>query len=59
MRDEVALGTAQRNYAAAMVVARSFPDPQVLVMVVVLSVVTMIFLFPAARALRRYTGADT
>jgi BASS family bile acid:Na+ symporter len=52
-REEMALCTASRNYAAAMVVAtQSFDDPNALVMVVVLSVVSMALLFPAARALR-------
>lgn len=47
-------GTAQRNIAAAMVVAReSFGDPDTLVMVVVTSVVTILLLFPAAWVLRR------
>jgi BASS family bile acid:Na+ symporter len=56
-RDEVALCTAQRNYAAAMVVAQSFDDPDVLVMVVVVSVVSMALLFPAARLLHRLLAA--
>jgi BASS family bile acid:Na+ symporter len=58
-RDEVALGTAQRNFAAAMVVAQSLGDPQILVMVVVTSIVTMVLLFPTARVLHRYTGMAT
>jgi len=46
-------GTAQRNYAAAMVVAtQSFDDPDVLVMVAVMSTASMLLL-PAARALGR------
>jgi len=46
-------GTAQRNYAAAMVVAtRSFDDSGVLVMVAVMSTVSMLLL-PTARTLGR------
>jgi BASS family bile acid:Na+ symporter len=48
----IALGTAQRNIAAAMVVAtQSFDDPRTLVMVVVTSIVSMAVLFPVARAM--------
>jgi BASS family bile acid:Na+ symporter len=47
-------GTAQRNIAAAMVVAtKSFRDPDILVMVVLGFVVTMLLLFPAAWVLRQ------
>jgi bile acid:Na+ symporter, BASS family len=50
LHDEMAFGTAQRNYAAAMVVAtESFHDPEVLVMIVVVSLVSMALLFPAAK----------
>lgn len=43
------LGTAQRNIAAAMVVAsQSFRDPDILVMVTVSSLVALIVLFPIA-----------
>lgn len=49
----VGLGTAQRNIAAAMVVAiDGFDSPDVLVMVVVFSVVSFAILFPLAWALR-------
>jgi BASS family bile acid:Na+ symporter len=52
-RGEAALVTAQRNYAAAMVVAtQAFgQSPDVMTMVVALSVVSMALLFPAARVL--------
>jgi BASS family bile acid:Na+ symporter len=57
LRDEMALATASRNFAAAMVVAtKTFTSPDVLVMVVVVSLVTMALLFPAARLLRRHVG---
>jgi len=54
LRDEMALSTAQRNFAAAMVVAtQAFDAPGVLVMAVVVSLVTMAVLFPAAKLLNR------
>ena len=54
LRDEMALGTSQRNFAAAMVAAtQSFEDEGVLVMAVVVSLVTLALLFPAARVLNR------
>ena len=47
------LGTAQRNIAAAMVVAtQDLADPDVTVMVVVSSLVGLALLFPVAWALR-------
>ena len=53
-RNELGLVTAQRNIAAATVVAtQDFGDPDTLVMVVVTLVVTMIILFPFVRVLRR------
>ena len=53
----MALATASRNFAAAMVVAtKAFASADVLVMVVVASLVTMALLFPAARLLRRHVG---
>jgi bile acid:Na+ symporter, BASS family len=46
----LALGTAQRNIAAALVVAgQSFTDPRVVVMVVVVAVVGLLVLMPGAR----------
>jgi BASS family bile acid:Na+ symporter len=48
------LGTAQRNIAAALVVAdQSFDDPNVVVMVVVVAIVGLLILMPAARVLGR------
>jgi BASS family bile acid:Na+ symporter len=53
-REELGLATAQRNIAAATVVAtQSFGDPDTLVMVVITSIVTMAILFPVAGALRK------
>jgi len=53
-REVIALATAQRNVAAATVVAtQSFDDPDTLVMVVVTSIVSMAALFPAAWVLGR------
>ena len=55
LRDEMALATSQRNFAAAMVVAtQTFEAPGVLVMSVVVSLVTMAVLFPAAKLLKRH-----
>ena len=54
LRDEMALGTSQRNFAAALVVAtQSFDAPGVLVMAVIVSLMTMAVLFPAAKLLKR------
>ena len=51
-QEVIALATGQRNVAAATVVAtQSFDNPDVLVMVVVTSIVSMAALFPAAWAL--------
>jgi BASS family bile acid:Na+ symporter len=48
----LALGTAQRNIAAALVVAsQSFSDPKVVVMVIVVAIVGLIILMPLSRAL--------
>lgn len=53
-RAVVGFATAQRNMAAATVVAtQTFEDPNVLVMVVVTSIVAMAVLFPTAFALGR------
>lgn len=55
LRDEMAFATAQRNFGAAMVVAaQSFENPEVLVMVVVVSLVSMALLFPAAKLMSRH-----
>jgi|GEM_PF-84166 len=54
-RTTLGLGTAQRNIAAAMVVAsESFHNPDTLVLVVTASVVDLLVLFPIAWALRRH-----
>lgn len=51
-RRVLALGTAQRNIAAALVVAsQSFSDPKVVVMVTVVTIVALVTIVPAARAL--------
>jgi bile acid:Na+ symporter, BASS family len=48
----MALGTGQRNIAAALVVAsQSFDDPNVVVMVIVVAIVGLIILMPVSRAL--------
>ena len=48
----LALGTAQRNIAAALLVGeKNFDDPKVLVMVVVVAVVGLLILMPMARFL--------
>jgi BASS family bile acid:Na+ symporter len=58
-REELALGTAQRNTAAATVVAtQSLSDPDTIVMVVVTSIVSMAILFPLATALRKRVEND-
>ena len=51
-RRVMALGTSQRNIAAALVVAsQSFSDPKVVVMVIVVAIVGLIILMPLSRAL--------
>ncbi len=58
-RDELGLATAQRNIAAATVVAtQSIGEPDTTVMVVVTSVVSMAILFPVAAALRKRSEAQ-
>ena len=53
-REVMGLGTAQRNIAAATVVAtQTFGEADTVVMVIVTSVVSMCILFPVASALRR------
>jgi BASS family bile acid:Na+ symporter len=57
-RKVLALGGAQRNRAAALVVAgQNFTDPDVLVMVVVGSVLMLLILVPLAGVLGRRAGA--
>ncbi|HEU4345081.1 MAG TPA: bile acid:sodium symporter [Candidatus Binatia bacterium] len=55
-RRVLALGTAQRNIAAALVVgSQSFSDPKVVVMVVVVAIVSLLILMPLSRMLaQRY-----
>ena len=51
-RRVMALGTGQRNIAAALVVAsQSFSDPKVVVMVIVVAIIGLIILMPLSRAL--------
>lgn len=51
-RTVMALGTSQRNIAAALVVAgQSFEDPKVVVMVVVVAIAGLFLLFPVSRAM--------
>jgi BASS family bile acid:Na+ symporter len=51
-RRVLALGTGQRNIAAALVVgSQSFSDPRVVVMVIVVAIVGLIILMPFSRAL--------
>jgi bile acid:Na+ symporter, BASS family len=50
----LALGTAQRNIAAALVVgSQSFSDPKVVVMVVVVAIVSLLVLMPLSRLLAK------
>jgi BASS family bile acid:Na+ symporter len=51
----VALGTVQRNIAAALVVASQiFSDSKVVVMVIVVAIVGLIILMPFSRALANH-----
>jgi BASS family bile acid:Na+ symporter len=53
-RRVLALGTAQRNIAAALVVGnQSFRDPTVVVMVVVVAIVSLLVLMPLSRLLAK------
>ena len=53
-RRVLGLGTAQRNIAAALVVgSQSFSDPDVVVMVVVVAMVSLLILMPLSRWLAR------
>ena len=56
-RDELGLATAQRNIAAATVVAtQGINDPDTTVTVIVTSTVSMLILFPLASQLKKYFG---
>ena len=60
-RRVMALATAQRNIAAALVVAsQSFDEPKVGVMVIVVAIVGLIILMPVSRGLanRRFAKSD-
>ena len=51
-RRVLALGTAQRNIAAALLVGgQNFTDPQVVVMVIVVADVGLLILLPLSRVL--------
>jgi BASS family bile acid:Na+ symporter len=55
-RGIMALGTAQRNIAAALVVGgQNFSDPNVVVMVVVVAIVGLLMLMPFAKYLARFS----
>jgi BASS family bile acid:Na+ symporter len=58
-RSVLALGTAQRNIAAALVVGSGFADPKVVVMVVVVAIVGLFVLMPTARLLSRNASTAT
>ena len=60
IKSVLALGTAQRNIAAALVVAgQNFDDPMVLVMVTVVAIVGLGLLMPLARQLSKSTQQPT
>jgi bile acid:Na+ symporter, BASS family len=55
-RGVMALGTGQRNIAAALVVGgQNFSDPNVIVMVVVVAIVGLLMLMPFAKYLARFS----
>ena len=57
-RSVLALGTAQRNIAAALVVGgQSFSDPKVVVMVIVVAIVGLLVLMPLSKALGQRSPA--
>ena len=54
-RRALALGTGQRNIAAALVVAsESFSDPSVVIMVIVVTIVGLLMLMPLCHVLANY-----
>jgi BASS family bile acid:Na+ symporter len=58
-RGVLALGTAQRNTAAALVVAgQNFDDPNVVVMITVVMIVSFAMLMPISRMFARQRGAS-
>src|SRR3954453_5640276 len=59
-RSVLALGTAQRNTAAAMVVAgQNFDDPTVIVMITVVMIVAFVALLPVSRVFARRSERQT
>jgi BASS family bile acid:Na+ symporter len=57
VKSVLALGTAQRNIAAALLVGgQNFTDPKVVVMIVVVAIVGMLLLMPFAKMLARLGG---
>ena len=52
-RRVLALGTAQRNIAASLVVGQNFTDPKVVVMVIIVAIASLLILIPWSRALAR------
>jgi BASS family bile acid:Na+ symporter len=59
-RRVLALGTGQRNIAAALVVgSQSFSDPKVVVMVIVVAIVGLLILMPLSRMLAKGASAKT
>ena len=58
-RGVLSLGTAQRNTAAALVVAgQNFTDARVVVMITVVMIVSFVMLMPLARVVARRQPAD-
>ena len=56
-RQVLALGTAERNIAASLVVAgQAFTDPRVVVMVVVVAIIGLVVLMASARFIGRGTA---
>ena len=54
-RRVLGLGTASRNFAAALIVGgQSFSDPEVVVMVIVVAILSMVFLIPLSRLLAKH-----
>jgi BASS family bile acid:Na+ symporter len=53
----LALGTGQRNVAAALVVGNeSFSDPEVVIMIIVVTIVGLLTLLPVCRVLAKQSG---
>ena len=53
LRRVLALGTAQRNLGAALIVGGTLGDPKVVVMVIVIGIVGLVVLLPVSRVLGR------